>query len=67
MKSLVYRHEQPLFQILLFLSGLFWLGLVLGTAGLVLIYLPFVAIGYLFAQSGFISYIRGSSVRLSEE
>ena len=36
------------------------------TKGLILIYVPFVLLGYLFAQSAFISHLRGNAVLLSE-
>lgn len=65
--SLVYKNEKPLFAIVAALSGLFWLGLVGGTLGMVLLYVPFLFLGYCFAQSAFISYIRGTAVELGAD
>lgn len=65
--SLIYRHEKPLFGIVAALSSLFWLALVGGTLGIALVYAPFVFLGYCFAQSGFIAYVRGTAVELSED
>ncbi len=65
--SLVYKNEKPLFAIVAALSGLFWLGLVGGTLGIALLYAPFIFLGYCFAQSGFIAYIRGTAVELGPD
>jgi len=62
---LVYPNERPLFRLLLGFSCLFWLGLVVGTFGIALLYAPLFFVGYLFAQSGFISMLRGQGVRVS--
>ena len=63
--SLVYSNERPLFRILSAVSCFFWLGLVVGTFGIALLYAPLFLVGYLFAQSGFISMVRGSGVKVS--
>ena len=65
--SLVYKNEKPLFALVAVVSGLFWLALVAGTLGIVLLYVPFIFLGYCFAQSAFIAYIRGTAVELGPE
>jgi Zn-dependent protease with chaperone function/Tfp pilus assembly protein PilE len=65
--SLVYKHERPLFRIICTLSVLFWLVLVVGTAGIALIYGLLFGVAYLFAQSGFISFVRGTGVCISSD
>lgn len=57
--NLVYKNERALFAISLVFSLLFWLLIVVGTLGIALIYLLVGAIVYAFAQSAFISYIKG--------
>lgn len=64
--ELVYRHEQPLFVISMVIGVMVWLALVIGTIGIALIYVLIFFLIYLFAQSGFISYLRGNTVELSE-
>jgi len=63
----VYKNEKTLFKIAFVFSLLFWLALVIGTIGIALIYLLIGFIVYLFIQSGFISYIKGTAVRVSAE
>lgn len=65
--DLVYKHEKPLFVIAAVLSGLFWLALVVGTLGIALLYLLLGYLVFLFAHSAFISHLKGSGVRISEE
>lgn len=67
MDSLVYRHERSLGTLTLVLGLLGWLVIIVGTFGLALIYLLLGFIGYLFAQSALIAWIKGSAVRLSPE
>lgn len=64
--ELVYRHERPLFVISMVIGVLVWLARVVGTVGIALVYVLFFFLIYLFAQSGFISYLRGNTVELSE-
>lgn len=64
--TLVHRHEQPLFAISMAIGALVWMALVVGTMGFALIYVLFFFLIYLFAQSGFISHLRGNAVELSE-
>jgi Zn-dependent protease with chaperone function len=66
MDNLVYKNENSLFTILFVISALFWLGITVGTLGIVLIYVLFGFIFYLFVQSAFISYIRGTAVKVSK-
>lgn len=64
--ELVYKNEKPLFTLMLAWSLLAWLVVVLITFGLALLYAPFVFLGYCFAQSALISYIKGTGVRITE-
>ncbi len=65
--DLIYKHEKKLFYIILGFSILFWLLLVIGTAGMILIWLVIGFILYLFAQSTLISHIKGNGVRVNEQ
>ena len=65
--NLVYKNERALFAISLVFSLLFWLLIVVGTLGIALIYLLVGAIVYAFAQSAFISYIKGTAVKITPE
>ena len=67
MDPLVYPRERTLGAITLGLGLLLWLALVVGTFGIALIYLLVAFVGYLFVQSAFIAYIRGTGVRLGAE
>lgn len=62
--ALIYKNESPLFVIHLVLALIFWLALIIGTKGVALIYLVFLFIGYLFAQSGRIAWIKGNGVKM---
>jgi len=64
--SLVYKNEKPLFWIAAFISLLLWLAFIIGTVGVGLIYLLLIYIIFLFAHSGFIAYIKGSGVKITE-
>ena len=63
----VYPRERTLGTLTLVLGLVGWLLLVVGTLGLVLVYLLFGFIGYLFAQSGLVSWVRGNGVLLSAQ
>jgi Zn-dependent protease with chaperone function/competence protein ComGC len=63
--NLVYKHERALFRIAVVISVLFWIALIGITLGLALIYVLFGFIIYLFAQSGFISHLKGNGVRVT--
>lgn len=62
-----YRHEKPLFTIACIVASLLWLLLLAGTFGLILIYLLLGLIVYLFIQSGFIAYLKGTGVKVTAE
>lgn len=64
---LVYRHEKPLFVISLIISLLFWLALLVGTVGVLLIWVLIIFLLYLFAHSGFIAYLKGNAVKVTEQ
>jgi Zn-dependent protease with chaperone function len=64
--ELVYKYEQPLFVISIVIGAMVWLGLVFGTMGIALIYVLIFFVIYLFAQSAFISHLRGNAVELGE-
>ena len=65
MDKLVYRHEPTLSTITLALGLLVWVALILGTFGLALIYVLLGFIGYVFAQSAVIAWIKGTAVKVS--
>jgi len=62
---LTYHRERSLFTLSLLISLVFWLALLVGTAGALLL---FLLLGWLFglvAMSGFISHLRGNGVHIS--
>ncbi len=63
---LLYKNERSLFAVALVLSLIAWVALVVGTLGIALIYAFLFFIAYLFAQSGLISYLRGTATRINE-
>jgi Zn-dependent protease with chaperone function len=65
--ELVYPHERTLFALSLVISIGFWLFLLVGTFGLVLVYALMFFVFYLFAQSGLIAYIKGNAVRVTPQ
>ncbi|QNP47662.1 M48 family metalloprotease [Diaphorobacter aerolatus] len=67
MDKLVYPREKTLGTITLVLGIIVWILLILGTLGVALIYVLFAFIGYLFAQSALIAWLRGTGVRLSDQ
>ncbi len=62
----VYKHDRPLFLIILGLGILVWAAVLYLTRGLVLVYVPLAFLMYLFAQSAFIAHLKGNAVRVSE-
>ncbi|MDY0028314.1 MAG: M48 family metallopeptidase [Pseudobdellovibrionaceae bacterium] len=60
-----YKHELPLFYIGAVISTIVWIGIIYGTKGVAAIAVPFVFIFYLFAQSAFVSYLKGSGALVS--
>ena len=65
--DLVYPNERTLFMLSLVISIAFWLVLLVGTFGLVLVYALMFFVFYLFAQSGLIAYIKGNAVRITAQ
>ena len=65
--ELAYKNEKPLFLISLIISLTFWTLLIAGTMGAALLYILFFFLFYLFAQSAFISYIKGTGVKITAE
>lgn len=65
--ALVYPGEKTRFAITATLAILFWIVVILGTLGLALLYVLLVFVIYAFAQSAFISYLRGSAVKITPE
>lgn len=65
--DLIYKNEKKLFYIILTFSIIFWLLLVVGTAGMILIWLVIGFVLYLFAQSALISHIKGNGVKVNEQ
>ena len=66
-RTLIYKHEQPLFVILLIISVIAWGLLIIGTVGIALIYILAGFVLYLFIQSAFISRLKGTGVRITTE
>jgi Zn-dependent protease with chaperone function/Tfp pilus assembly major pilin PilA len=62
----VYKTEKSLFAISFVLSAIFWVALIAGTFGIALVYLLLLFIFYLFVHSAFISYIRGTGVKVTK-
>ena len=65
--DLVYKHEPALFMIGATIGIILWLLLIVGTLGVALIYVLLGFLAYLFVQSAFISYLRGTGVLITEE
>ena len=65
--DLVYKNEKKLFIIAATLSTLFWLGVIVGTFGIALIYLLFGYLFFLFAHSVFITHLKGTGVKIGQE
>lgn len=65
MDPLVYPRERTLGAITLVLGLLVWLALLVGTFGILLLYLLMGFIGYCFAHSALIAWIKGTGVKLS--
>lgn len=65
--SLVYRHEKPLFVISLIISLLVWLALLVATMGTLMLWVLLIFLSYLFVHSGFIAYLKGNAIKVTEE
>ncbi len=64
--NLVYKNENALKLIAILISLAAWIAIVYFSKGLVLVYVLIFGLIYLFAQSGFIAYLRGTGVCVSE-
>ncbi|HRK97912.1 MAG TPA: M48 family metallopeptidase [Alphaproteobacteria bacterium] len=60
-----YQHERKLFIIAFVISVIAWGSVLILTKGMILAIIPFVFLGYLIAQSGFVSYLKGSGALVS--
>ncbi|MDG0864821.1 M48 family metalloprotease [Pelomonas aquatica] len=67
MKEWVCSRERTLGAVLLVLGVLVWLGLIVGTFGVMLIVLLFGFVAYVFAQSALVAHVRGNGVQLGAE
>jgi Zn-dependent protease with chaperone function len=67
MDALVYPRERSLGAITFGLGLIAWVLIVLGTFGIVLVYLLIGFIAYLFAQSSLIAHIKNTAVRLTPQ
>lgn len=67
MDALVYPRERTLGTITLVLGLTAWAVIVLGTLGIVLVYLLLGFIAYLFAQSALVAHIKNTAVRLTPQ
>jgi Zn-dependent protease with chaperone function/type II secretory pathway pseudopilin PulG len=66
MEDLVYPRERTLGAITLVLGVVVWIALIVGTAGVALLFLLLGFVAYLFIQSTLISHIKGNGVLLTE-
>lgn len=67
MTELVYKNEKALTTIVMVIGVIFWLLITIGTLGLVWLFALFAFLAYLFAQSAFVSHLRGNCIELSGE
>ncbi len=65
--SLVHPREITLGRVTLVLGIIGWLLLIVGTFGVALIYLLLAFVGWLFAQSALIAYLRNTAVLISPQ
>ena len=63
--SLVYPNERRLFGLALTISLIGWLVILVGTFGIVLIYVALALLFYLFVQSALISHLRGTATQIT--
>lgn len=66
-RNLVHPNEQTLFGVLAVMAALAWLMLTVVTVGMVWFFIGIGFFFYLFAQSRFISYFRGTGARITPE
>jgi Zn-dependent protease with chaperone function/type II secretory pathway pseudopilin PulG len=67
LETLVYPRERTLGTITLVLGLIVWTLILVGTVGIVLVYLLLGFVAYLFAQSALIAYIKNTAVRLTPQ
>lgn len=60
MENTVDKNEEMLFLVHVLLAMVFWTLILIATKGLILVVVFFFFLSYLFVQSGFVSYLRGS-------
>ena len=65
--ELVYRKEKTLFVLMLVLSLLLWAALLVGTAGMMALYMLLFFVSYCFAQSALVSYLKGTGVKITAQ
>jgi Tfp pilus assembly major pilin PilA/Zn-dependent protease with chaperone function len=65
--NLIYKNENPLKIIAVVVSSVVWIAVLAGTKGWFLAYIALFGLIYLFAQSGFISHIKGTGVKVSPD
>ena len=65
MNELVYRNETTLRAIALVLSIVIWVALLLGTVGVLLLWLLLLALFALIAHSALIAHLRGNAIRIN--
>lgn len=66
MNKPIYQKEKTLLAMACVISALLWVTLIVLTKGAILLIFPFAFLGYLFAQSGFISYLKGTGALVSD-
>ena len=64
--DLIYRKEKTLFGLMLAVSLAIWALLLVGTLGMALVYLLLFFVGYCFAQSALVSYLKGTGVQITQ-
>ncbi len=64
--NLIYKHEKSLFRISAVISVIFWTALIVGTLGIGLIYILLAYLFFLFAHSAFITHLKGTGVKISQ-
>jgi Zn-dependent protease with chaperone function/Tfp pilus assembly major pilin PilA len=65
--SLIYPRERTLGSITLVLGIVAWVAIIIGTFGAALLYLLLGFVAYVFAQSAWVSRIRGTAVQITSE
>ena len=65
--DLVYPNESKLFKISLVLAVLAWIAIIVGTLGVALFYIGIIFVFAIFAQSAFITHVKGNGIRVTAE